>query len=121
MARIALRNLLSPAATRRYPAVTRPAFAGSRGGIAIDYPLCVHCLACQRHCPAGAIRVDREAQSWELDRFACVVCGACVRACPKKCLSLSVARPAYILVGSGSLATETHGRAREGQGAGPDA
>ena len=93
MARIALRNILTRPATRRYPFVVRPPFAGSRGRITIDFGACIHCMACSKHCPADAIVVDREAKSWTIDRFACVICGACIRACPKKCLFMSPERP----------------------------
>lgn len=89
MSRIALRNLFTKPATRRYPYVVREPFAASRGRLVIDYPACIHCLACAKRCPANAIAVDREAKTWSLDRFACVICGACVRVCPKKCLSIS--------------------------------
>lgn len=89
MSRIALRNLFSRPATRRYPFVVREPFAASRGRVVIDYQACTHCLACARRCPADAIVVDRAALTWSIDRFACVICGACVRVCPKKCLSLT--------------------------------
>jgi formate hydrogenlyase subunit 6/NADH:ubiquinone oxidoreductase subunit I len=93
MARLALRNLVTRPVTRRYPYVVRTPFAGSRGRIIIDFPACIHCLACAKHCPADAIVVDREAKSWKIDRFACVICGACIRVCPKKCLLMSPERP----------------------------
>ena len=86
MARIALRNLFHKPATRRYPFVVREPFAASRGQITIDFDACILCGACDRHCPAKAIKVDRAAGSWWIDRFACVNCGECVTACPKKCL-----------------------------------
>jgi ech hydrogenase subunit F len=93
MARIVLMNFLAGPATRRYPYVVRPAFAESRGRIVIDYPACIHCGACAKHCPANAIAVSREPKSWRIDRFACVTCGACVRVCPKKCLGMQNERP----------------------------
>ena len=93
MARIVLKNLISGPATRRYPFVVRPAYAESRGRIAIDYPACIHCGACARRCPANAIKVGKEPKSWRIDSFACVTCGLCVRVCPKKCLSMKNERP----------------------------
>jgi ech hydrogenase subunit F len=92
MARIIMRNFLSGPATRRYPHVVRPPFAATRGRIEIDYPACIHCGACDRRCPAGAITVGKEPKSWRIDRFACVTCNLCVRVCPKKCLSMSAER-----------------------------
>jgi formate hydrogenlyase subunit 6/NADH:ubiquinone oxidoreductase subunit I len=88
MARIALRNLFSKPATRRYPFVVREPFAASRGRITICFDDCILCGSCQRHCPAQAIEVERGAGRWKIDRFSCVNCGACVEACPKKCLKL---------------------------------
>lgn len=96
MTRIVLRNLLSGPATRRYPYVTRPAIAGSRGRISIDYPQCIHCGACARRCPAKAIVVGKEPKSWRIDNFACVTCGLCIRVCPKKCLGMKDERPASV-------------------------
>ena len=93
MARIVFKNLISGPATRRYPFVVRPAFESSRGRIAIDYPECIHCGACDRRCPAKAITVVREPKSWRIDNFACVTCGLCVRVCPKKCLRMETERP----------------------------
>jgi ech hydrogenase subunit F len=96
MTRVVLRNLLAGPATRRYPYVVRPAFAGSRGRITIDYPECIHCGACARRCPASAIVVGKEPKSWRIDNFACVTCGLCVRVCPKKCLGMGNERPASV-------------------------
>jgi formate hydrogenlyase subunit 6/NADH:ubiquinone oxidoreductase subunit I len=93
MARIIFRNLVSKPATRLYPRAVRPAYAASRGRIAIDYPACIHCGACDRRCPAAAIAVGKEPKSWRIDNFACVTCGLCVKVCPKKCLSMEIDRP----------------------------
>ncbi|MEI6875853.1 MAG: 4Fe-4S dicluster domain-containing protein [Spirochaetota bacterium] len=108
MARIAFRNFLTKPATRRYPFVVREPFAGSRGRIAIDFPACIHCLACAKHCPADAILVDRDAKTWSIDRFACVICGACIRACPKKCLLMTNERPLALDFADSAGRIETH-------------
>lgn len=101
MARIALRNLLTRPATRRYPYVKRESFAAARGRIVIDFPACVLCGACSKHCPAGAIEVSKAEGRWDIDRMACVMCGACVRACPKKCLDMAPERLGAIDAASG--------------------
>jgi ech hydrogenase subunit F len=93
MSRVILKNFFSRPATRLYPFVVRPAFAESRGRIAIDYPQCIHCGACARRCPANAILVGKEPKSWRIDAFACVTCGLCVKVCPKKCLRMDNERP----------------------------
>ncbi len=111
MARIALRNLLSKPATRRYPFVVRKPFAATRGRIEIDFPNCIFCGACQRHCPAAAIVVKRAESSWRIDRLACVICGACVIACPKKCLAMSNERQRPVDSSDLSPAIAEHRRA----------
>ncbi len=93
MARTALRNLFTKPATRRYPFVVRPTYPTSRGRILNDFPKCILCSMCAKHCPADAIVVDKAAGLWRIDRFACVICGACIRACPVKCLSMGNERP----------------------------
>ncbi len=108
MAQTIFRNLLTKPATRRYPYVVRPAFAESRGRIVIDFPACIFCSACAKHCPADAITVDRAAKLWRIDRFACVICGACVRACPKKCLSMANQRSTALESGDSAGRVEEH-------------
>lgn len=108
MARIALRNLFTRPATRRYPSVIREPFAASRGRIVIDFEACILCGACQRHCPANAIAVDRNSGRWWIDRFRCVNCGACVEACPKKCLAMENQRSKTVLSGDLAGRQEEH-------------
>lgn len=108
MARIALRNLFSRPATRRYPFVVRPAFAASRGRITIDFDTCILCGACARHCPANAIAVERAGGLWKIDRFACVNCGACVEACPKDCLFMENERSKSALASDAAAREEEH-------------
>ena len=38
---------------------------------------------------SGAIKVDRNAKTWTIERMGCVQCQACVNACPKKCLTMA--------------------------------
>jgi formate hydrogenlyase subunit 6/NADH:ubiquinone oxidoreductase subunit I len=94
MAGIAIKNLFSRPATRLYPKVVRPPFAGNRGHIEIDFSACILCGMCARRCPAHAIAVDRAKGEWKIDRLSCVICAGCVAVCPKKCLSLHPERAA---------------------------
>lgn len=110
MARIALRNLFTRPATRRYPYVVREPFAASRGRITIAFDDCILCGACQRHCPANAIVVDRAAGSWWIDRFACVNCGECVVVCPKKCLFMENVRSKSVAFADLASRQEKHVR-----------
>lgn len=59
---------------------------------------CVFCGLCAKACPADAIKVDRKAKSWEVNKEACIKCGACIDKCPKKSLSFggAAAAPAAV-------------------------
>lgn len=86
--KIALKNLFSKPATKNYPAVPREYPERSRGHIEINIDDCIMCGMCQRKCPSGAITVDRNTKTWQIERMGCVQCGNCVEGCPKKCLSI---------------------------------
>lgn len=83
-----LKNLFSKPATRAYPFEPREYPERSRGHIEIDIEKCIFCGLCMRNCPPGAIKVDRQAGTWQIERFDCVQCGYCTLKCPKKCLSI---------------------------------
>lgn len=75
-------------ATRLYPFEKREAFKGTRGMIKFDGAKCNSCTLCMLKCPTGAIKVDRAAKTWAIDRLKCILCGACVTACTKSALSM---------------------------------
>ncbi|NLJ32127.1 MAG: 4Fe-4S binding protein [Clostridiales bacterium] len=83
-----LKNLFSAPATRPYPQQPRQYPERTRGHVEIDIEHCVFCGLCSRKCPADAIRVDRAAGTWSIERFGCIQCSYCVDSCPKKCLSM---------------------------------
>lgn len=96
MARRSLRNLFSRPATRRYPTVSRPPFAGARGALQLDLGACNFCERCAKRCPTEALRVSREERSLAFDELLCISCGACVEVCAKHSLLLAE-RPAAVL------------------------
>jgi polyferredoxin len=49
----------------------------------INKSSCVHCGACKRQCPTGAIRIDRKTGEAKVSQLHCVQCGECEIACPK--------------------------------------
>ncbi len=55
---------------------------------------CVYCSACAEVCPAGAIAVDKEAKTFELNTDICDTCGKCTLTCKKDAMS---GDPAYII------------------------
>ena len=59
-----------------------------RGHVEIKIEDCISCGLCARNCPPGALKVDRTAGTWTINRFDCVQCGNCTNVCPKKCLSI---------------------------------
>jgi formate hydrogenlyase subunit 6/NADH:ubiquinone oxidoreductase subunit I len=83
-----MKNLLSRPATLMYPKKPAKRFPSTRGHVENDINRCIFCGTCQRKCPAVAICVNRDARSWEIDRFRCVACGCCVEVCPVKCLRM---------------------------------
>jgi ech hydrogenase subunit F len=77
-----LRNFIHKRATRRYPAVVRPAFENARGEIYNDIQVCTFCGVCAAKCPSQCITVDKKVATWSCNPSACVYCGVCVESCP---------------------------------------
>lgn len=83
-----LKNLFSKPATVGYPFEPAQYPERMRGHVEIRIEDCISCGLCARNCPPGALKVDRAAGSWTINRFDCVQCGNCTNVCPKKCLSM---------------------------------
>ena len=81
-----LANLFKKPVTTKYPAEPIDFPEGSRGHIEIEIDKCISCTLCALNCPSGAIKVDRKARTWEINRMDCVQCGYCTMKCPKKCI-----------------------------------
>lgn len=90
MSRTVLKSLVKRPYTVKYP--FGPCIHHgeiSRGSVQIDIEKCIFCGLCQKKCLTGAIRVEKEAKKWEIDRLKCIVCASCVEVCPKKCLVMA--------------------------------
>ncbi|MBE5855391.1 MAG: hydrogenase [Lachnospiraceae bacterium] len=85
---IVLKNLFSKPATRLYPFEPQQYKERTRGHVENNIDECIFCGMCQRKCPTGAITVNRENKTWQIERMNCVQCACCVKNCPKKCLSM---------------------------------
>ena len=84
----ALKNLLSKPATSEYPFKPSEFKERTRGHIEYNEDLCIFCGLCAMKCPPGAIKVDRAAGKWSINRFDCIQCGYCTTVCAKKALSI---------------------------------
>ena len=85
----ALKNLFRRPTTIGYPFQPVDYPERMRGHIEIQIEDCICCGLCMRSCPSSALKVDRQAGTWAIDRFDCVQCGYCVSVCPKKCLTMN--------------------------------
>jgi Formate hydrogenlyase subunit 6/NADH:ubiquinone oxidoreductase 23 kD subunit (chain I) len=74
-----------------YPIVKNEVFEATRGQIANDMSLCNFCTLCEKHCPTGAIMVNREEKTWTIDFLSCITCNYCLEGCAKKSLSMEYA------------------------------
>lgn len=81
-----IKNLFSPSVTTTYPKEEKKNYELTRGYIEINIDSCVFCGLCSRKCPTGAITVNRNENSWQIDRLKCIQCGYCIDNCPKKTL-----------------------------------
>lgn len=87
-AKTVMKSLFNKPATLMYPVVEREWQERTRGAIGIDTDSCILCGICDKKCPANAIKVDRKAGKWEIERMQCIQCGYCVAECPKSCLTM---------------------------------
>jgi formate hydrogenlyase subunit 6/NADH:ubiquinone oxidoreductase subunit I len=85
---VTLKSLFKGPDTRRFPSVVREPFAGTRGRLVFDKSKCTVCTLCEKRCPTHALKVDRKARTWALDRHLCILCGECVDSCNKAALRL---------------------------------
>ena len=88
LTKMSFRNLFKKPATKLYP-IVKPVYTPmTKGRVGCDIETCILCGICEKKCPALAISVEKDAETWTLDGFACVQCYTCVRACPKDSLSM---------------------------------
>ncbi len=84
-----LKSLFSKPETIMYPVQERYRPEGLKGHIVLDTSSCILCGVCQRACPSHAITVDKENNSWSINRFSCIQCRACIAPCAKNSLSMA--------------------------------
>lgn len=84
------KNLFSKPATRKYPFKdVRDPVPGYHGKIIVDPDKCDLCSDCARICPAKAIEVSLDNQTWAYDAFKCIYCGSCAETCLENALKQS--------------------------------
>ena len=108
MVRTAIRTVLQKPVTIRYPAQAAKKTPISRGHVVFDGSKCISCSICLRKCPSQAILLNKEAKTWQINRFRCVVCNSCVDTCPTKCLSMDTQYTAPTAVKSVETFTITY-------------
>lgn len=99
---LTFKTMLTPAVTRRYPKVKRPAMPGFRGLHALakneeGKMKCVGCGLCGAYCPSQCIYIytsegedhSKVVDRYEIEVLRCIFCGFCVEACPFGAISLS--------------------------------
>ena len=67
-----IKNLFKKPATTQYPFEPAQYPERMRGHIRIEIENCISCGLCMRSCPSQAIRVDRKAGTWTIERFDCL-------------------------------------------------
>lgn len=86
---VIIRSLFKKTACDRYPFKKPTFYDRTRGSVVLDNETCCTlCTLCARKCPTGAINVDREKRTWEIDHYKCILCGLCVEACNFNCLRM---------------------------------
>lgn len=102
---ITLRHLVSRPVTLQYPEERREPAPGFRGRPVLvadgeGKPKCTACRACERACPAAAIRVESvvveedgrkrlKLTGYTVDMGRCIICGLCAEACPSGALAMA--------------------------------
>lgn len=84
-----LKSLFGKPATRQYPFEKREPFANTRGHVVVNITSCMFCTLCEKKCPTGAIKIDRKAKLFEINRLKCITCAACVEGCNQKSLQIA--------------------------------
>ena len=108
MVRTAIRTVLQKPVTILYPVQAAKKTPISRGHVVFDGSKCISCSICLRKCPSQAILLNKEAKTWQINRFRCVVCNSCVDTCPTKCLSMDTQYTAPAAVKSVETFTITY-------------
>ncbi len=70
--------------TRKYPKVEPPLPKDFRGPVKWNRDTCIFCGLCAKHCPAFAIKIDKNKKELTVDPYRCITCGVCQEVCPTK-------------------------------------
>ena len=88
MCKTVITSLFKKTACEMYPVKPARFYNNSRGSVQLEAPKCILCTLCEKRCPTGAIKVDRNDATWEIDRTKCILCNECVDCCRPVALSM---------------------------------
>lgn len=88
MVKTILKQFVHKPVTTSFPAEPAKIDLSARGSIVFDPSKCTSCTICMKRCPSQAIKVDKSAKTWSIDRFRCIICGSCIDLCKFKVLSM---------------------------------
>jgi NAD-dependent dihydropyrimidine dehydrogenase PreA subunit len=54
----------------------------------VDVERCVVCGTCEKSCPYGAIHMDKDEKTLEIDEEKCFRCGLCASRCKMRALAM---------------------------------
>lgn len=78
LGKMTLKSLFKRPETIRYPYETKPPVEDLKGHVENDIVECTLCGICAKRCPTGCITVDKEAESWTINRS---IASSAARAC----------------------------------------
>ena len=91
-----LKSIFAKKETCKYPFEKKEAPKGLKGYIKNNVEQCNLCTVCEKRCPVGAIKVERDDRKWIINHYQCIQCGYCVSECRQGALEMVPEHPASV-------------------------